>query len=117
VLDGRGVFLLAIAALCAVVLVDALLGSKAAIVGLLAVGPVVASFGATPRETAIVAVLALVVAVPLGLVVDDLSSGDLISRMAVVGVVGGLSIGIANATPPACRSSTASPACSPSPTL
>jgi PAS domain S-box-containing protein len=65
------------------------------LVGLFAVGPVVATFGATPSQTAVVAVVAVVLVVPLGLTVDDLGSTDLLIRLATVGLVGGLAVGIA----------------------
>jgi PAS domain S-box-containing protein len=89
------VFLLALLSLGVVAAIDLVAGSRAVLIGVFAVGPIVAAFGATPRETATVAVLAIVLAIPLGLTVDDLSSGDLATRLVALGLVSGLAVGIA----------------------
>src|SRR3954469_10089386 len=85
VLDGRGMFLLSLIAVCAVAVVDIAAGSRVTLVGLLAIGPVIATFGSTPAQTALVAALAVTLLIPLGLTVDDLSSSELLTRLVTVG--------------------------------
>src|SRR5689334_7277698 len=92
---NRGVFLLALLAVGAVAAIDAAAGSRAVLIGLFAVGPIVATFGATTRETAIVAVVAIALAIPLGLTVDDLDTGDLATRLLALGLISGLAVGVA----------------------
>jgi PAS domain S-box-containing protein len=93
--DGRGVFLLSLIAVCAVAAVDLAVGEQTVLVELLLIGPVVAAFGASPSHTAIVALFALGVAVPLGLTSDNFGTTDQLTRLAAVGLVGGLAVGIA----------------------
>jgi PAS domain S-box-containing protein len=93
--DGRGVFLLSLIAVCAVAAVDLAVGDDTVLVELLLIGPVVAAFGASPSHTAIVALFALAIAVPLGLTSDEFGSADQLTRLAAVGLVGGLAVGIA----------------------
>jgi PAS domain S-box-containing protein len=93
--DGRGVFLLSLIAVCAVAAVDLVVGEDTVLVELLLIGPVVAAFGASPSHTAIVALFALAIAIPLGLTADDFGSSDQLIRLAAVGLVGGLAVGIA----------------------
>ena len=93
--DGRGVFLLSLVAVCAVAALDIAVGDRAVLVELLLIGPVVAAFGATPGQTGIVALLALVLAIPLGLAGDAFGSVDHLAGLAAVGLVGGLAVGIA----------------------
>jgi hypothetical protein len=93
--DGRGVFLLSLIAVCAVAAVDLVVGDDTVLVELLLIGPVVAAFGASPSHTAIVALFALGIAVPLGLTSDEFGSADQLTRLAAVGLVGGLAVGIA----------------------
>jgi PAS domain S-box-containing protein len=93
--DGRGVFLLSLIAVCAVAAVDLAVGQDTVLVELLLIGPVVAAFGATPGQTAIVALFALAIAIPLGLTTDDFGSTDQLIRLAAVGLVSGLAVGIA----------------------
>jgi PAS domain S-box-containing protein len=92
---SRGVFFLALLSVCVVAVIDAAAGSRAVLIGLFAVGPIIATFGATAGETAIVAVLAVAFAIPLGLTVDDLGSGDLLTRIVALGLVSGLAVGVA----------------------
>jgi PAS domain S-box-containing protein len=93
--DGRGVFLLSLIAVCAVAAVDLAVGEDTVLVELLLIGPVVAAFGASPGHTAIVALFALAIAIPLGLTADDFGSSDQLIRLAAVGLVSGLAVGIA----------------------
>jgi PAS domain S-box-containing protein len=87
--------LLALAALVAVTVVDAVVGDRAVLVELLVIGPVVATFGASPRHTAIVATLAVLISIPLGAASDAFGSADHLTGLAAVALVGGLAIGIA----------------------
>jgi PAS domain S-box-containing protein len=91
----RGIFLLALAAVCAVAAIDVAIGHMAMIVKLLIIGPVIAAFGASTRHTAIVAVLALVASVPLALANDEFGSTDHVTSVLAIGLVGGLAVGIA----------------------
>jgi PAS domain S-box-containing protein len=93
--DGRGVFLLSLIAVCAVAAVDLAFGQDTVLVELLLIGPVIAAFGASPGHTAIVALFAVAVAIPLGLATDDFGSSDQLIRLAAVGLVSGLAVGIA----------------------
>jgi PAS domain S-box-containing protein len=95
VLDGRGVFLLSLVAVCAVAAIDLAVGTHTVLVELLLLGPVVAAFGASPGHTAIVALFAVAVAIPLGLTAEDFNSTDQLTSLAAVGLVGGLAVGIA----------------------
>jgi PAS domain S-box-containing protein len=93
--DGRGVFLLSLIAVCAVAAVDLAVGEDTVLVELLLIGPIVAAFGASPNHTAIVALFALAVAIPLSLTTDDFGSADQLIRLAAIGLVSGLAVGIA----------------------
>ena len=93
--DGRGVFLLSLIAVCAVAAVDLAFGQDTVLVELLLIGPVIAAFGASPGHTAIVALFAVAVAIPLGLATEDFGSSDQLIRLAAVGLVSGLAVGIA----------------------
>jgi PAS domain S-box-containing protein len=93
--DGRGVFLLSLIAVCAVAVVDLAFGQDTVLVELLLIGPVIAAFGASPGHTAIVALFAVAVAIPLGLATEDFGSSDQLIRLAAVGLVSGLAVGIA----------------------
>jgi PAS domain S-box-containing protein len=93
--DGRGVFLLSLIAVCAVAAVDLAFGQDTVLVELLLIGPVIAAFGASPGHTAIVALFAVAVAIPLGLATDDFGDSDQLIRLAAVGLVSGLAVGIA----------------------
>jgi PAS domain S-box-containing protein len=95
VLDGRGVFLLSLAAVCAVAAIDLAVGTHTVLVELLLLGPVVAAFGASPGHTAIVALFAVALAIPLGLTAEEFTSTDQLTSLAAVGLVGGLAVGIA----------------------
>jgi PAS domain S-box-containing protein len=93
--DGRGVFLLSLIAVCAVAAVDLAAGEQTVLIELLLIGPVIAAFGATPGHTAIVALFAIAVAIPLSLTTGDFGSSDDLVRLAAVGLVSGLAVGIA----------------------
>ncbi len=87
--------MLSLIAVCAVAAVDLAVGESTVLVELLLIGPVVAAFGASPSQTAIVALFALGVAIPLGLTSNDFGTSDQLTRLAAVGLVGGLAVGIA----------------------
>ena len=87
--------LLAVAAVCAVAVLDAALGTRAVLVELLVIGPILASLRGTPRETAAVAVLAFAVAVPLGVASDAFGSAEHVIGTGAVAVVGALAVAIA----------------------
>jgi PAS domain S-box-containing protein len=89
------VFLLSLIAVCAVAAVDLAVGDDTVLVELLLIGPVVAAFGASPTHTAVVALFALAIAIPLGLTNDEFGATDQLTRLAAVGLVGGLAVGIA----------------------
>ncbi len=93
--DGRGVFLLSLVVVCLIGAFDLLVGEHTVLIELLLLGPVVAAFGATSSQTAIVALFALGVAIPLTLINSDLGESDQLTRLAAVGLVGGLTVGIA----------------------
>jgi PAS domain S-box-containing protein len=88
-------FLASLVAICVVAAVDLALQADVILVELLVVGPVIAAFGASPRDTAIVAVLALVVSIPLGLAGDAFLSAEHVLAIAAVALVGVLAAGIA----------------------
>jgi PAS domain S-box-containing protein len=93
--NGRGTFLAALAAICVVVALDFAIQADAVLVELLVVGPVIAAFGAAPRDTAIVAVIAFVAAIPMGLASDSFGSTEHLIGVAAVAIVGALSTGVA----------------------
>ncbi len=93
--DGRGVFLLSLIAVCAVAAVDLAVGEDTVLIELLLIGPVIAAFGASPGHTAIVALFAIAVAIPLSATTGDFGSSDELTRLAAVGLVSGLAVGIA----------------------
>jgi PAS domain S-box-containing protein len=86
---------LALVAMAAVVAVDAALGSEAVLIELLVAGPLIAATGASPRQTLITAVIALVVAIPGGLWSDAFLSTIHIVGIGVVAVGGALAVVIA----------------------
>jgi PAS domain S-box-containing protein len=74
---------------------DAALGDREVLAELLVAGPLIAATGATVRQTAAVALLALACSVPAGLVSDAFGSGAHITGIVVVAVGGVLSLFIA----------------------
>jgi PAS domain S-box-containing protein len=91
---GRGAFLLGMAAVCLVAAIDVVLGERAVLVELLAAGPAIAALGATPAQTRVVALFAVLVAVPIGLVSDAFGSLDHLLGLAVVAVVGAIAVAL-----------------------
>ena len=87
--------MLALAAMAVVIAVDAAEGSMAVLAELLVLGPLIAATGATVRQTEAVAGLALLLAVPVGLLSDSFGSGAHITGMVVVAVGGLLALLIA----------------------
>jgi PAS domain S-box-containing protein len=93
--NERGTFLAALVALCAVTALDFAVQADAVFVELLVVGPIVAAFGATPRETAIIGVVAFLAAIPIGLASDSFGSAEHVVGVAAVAIVGALATGVA----------------------
>ena len=93
--DGRGAFLAALVAICAVVALDFAIQADAVLVELLVLGPIIAAFGASARDTAIVGVIAFLAAIPLGLAGDAFGSTEHVIGVAAVAIVGALSTGVA----------------------
>jgi PAS domain S-box-containing protein len=91
----RGTFLAALVAVCLVAAVDLAVQADAILVQLLVVGPVIAAFGASPRETAVVALIAFVASIPIGLAGDAFGSTEHLIGVAAVAIVGILSVGVA----------------------
>jgi PAS domain S-box-containing protein len=92
---SRGTFLLALAAVCLACIVDAALGARAVLVEFLMVGPLIAAMRASVAQTTVVAIIAVVVAIPLGLVSDAFGSTAHLGGLAAVAVVSGLAVAIA----------------------
>jgi PAS domain S-box-containing protein len=93
--NERGTFLAALVAICLVAGLDLALQADAVLVELLVVGPVIGAFGASPRDTAIVAVIAFFASIPLGLAGDSFGSAEHLIAVAAVAIVGALSTGVA----------------------
>ncbi len=81
--------------MAAVAAVDIAIGSAAVLAELLLVGPLIAATGSSPRQTLITAVIALVVAVPLGFASDAFFSTTHALGIGVVAVGGALAVVIA----------------------
>ena len=88
-------FLAALVAICAVTALDFGVQANAVFVELLVVGPIIAAFGATPRDTAIVGLIAFIAAIPIGLAGDSFGSAEHLVGVAAVAIVGALSTGVA----------------------
>jgi PAS domain S-box-containing protein len=93
--NGRGTFLAALLAICVVAALDFAIQADAVLVELLVVGPIIAAFGASPRDTAIVGVVAFVAAIPIGLAGDAFGSTEHLVGAAAVAIVGALATGVA----------------------
>jgi PAS domain S-box-containing protein len=93
--NERGTFLVALLAICLVAALDLAIQADVILVELLAVGPVIAAFGATPRDTGIAALIAFVAAIPLGLQGDSFLSTQHLIGIAAVAIVGALATGVA----------------------
>jgi PAS domain S-box-containing protein len=91
----RGTFLAALAAVCVVAVVDLALGADVIVLELLVVGPAIAALGASPRDTAFVAIFATVVSIPVALAGDGFLSFEHLIAIAATILVGVLAVGIA----------------------
>jgi len=91
----RRAFLLALAAMAVVVIVDISVDSYALLIQLLLVGPLIAATGATVRQTLLVSLLAVTVSVPLVAGTDAFGSGRHLVATAVLILGGTLSVLIA----------------------
>jgi PAS domain S-box-containing protein len=88
-------FLAALVAIFVVTALDFAVQANAVFVELLVVGPIIAAFGATPRDTAIVGLIAFLAAIPIGLAGDSFGSAEHLVGVAAVAIVGALSTGVA----------------------
>jgi PAS domain S-box-containing protein len=88
-------FLAALVAICVVAGLDFAIQANAVFVELLVLGPIIAAFGATPRDTATVGVIAVLAAIPIGLAGDSFGSAEHLVGVAAVAIVGALSTGVA----------------------
>ncbi|HZB06961.1 MAG TPA: SpoIIE family protein phosphatase [Thermoleophilaceae bacterium] len=88
----RRAFALGLVALAVIFAVDAALGSRAMLVELLVAGPLIAATGATVRQTLVVAVAALVLAIPGGLVSDAFLEVAHLVAIGIVAVGGALAV-------------------------
>jgi PAS domain S-box-containing protein len=93
--NERGTFVVALLAICAVTALDFAVEADAVFVELLVLGPIIAAFGAGPRDTAIVGVIAFLVAIPIGLAGDAFLSTEHLIGVAAVAIVGALATGVA----------------------
>ena len=91
----RRTLLIALGALLAATALDLALDAGALLVELLVVAPLVAATGLPPGRTALVAALALVVSIPLGLTGNDFGSAEHLAGVAVVAIGGALAVAIA----------------------
>ena len=82
--------------LVVVAVVDAALGARAVLLELLVAGPLIAATAASPRQTSIVALLALGLSIPLGLVSDAFGSAEHVLGVVVVAVGGAVSVLVAH---------------------
>jgi PAS domain S-box-containing protein len=88
-------FLAALVAVLLVAVLDVAVQADAIFVELLVVGPIIAAFGATPRDTAIVGVIAFLAAIPIGLAADAFGSAEHLVGVVAVAIVGALATGVA----------------------
>jgi hypothetical protein len=92
---SRGTFLLALAAVCLVAIIDTALGDRAVLVEFLIVGPLIAAMGASVPQTTGVALVSLLFALPLGLASEAFGSAEHLTGVLAVAVVGALTVAIA----------------------
>jgi PAS domain S-box-containing protein len=92
---SRGWFLLALAVVCLVAIVDAALGNRAVLVEFLIIGPLIAAMGTSGAQTTIVSLITIGVAIPLGLVSDAFGSPEHVTGVIAVVVVCALAVAIA----------------------
>jgi PAS domain S-box-containing protein len=88
-------FLAALVAIALVTALDFAVQADAVFVELLVVGPIIAAFGASPRDTAIVGLIAFLAAIPIGFAGDSFGSAEHLVGVAAVAIVGALSTGVA----------------------
>src|SRR5687768_222217 len=79
----RPLFALALLAMAVVAAIDIALGSRAVVVELLVAGPLIAATGASQTQTLIVSIIAIAIAIPLGL-----ASDAFFEAAHVVGIIG-----------------------------
>jgi PAS domain S-box-containing protein len=96
VASERGVFLLALAAVCIVAALEAALGARPVLAELLLAGPLIAALGASGRQACAVAVLALAAAIALGWASDAFGSAEHVASVIAVAVGGLLAVVVAS---------------------
>jgi PAS domain S-box-containing protein len=89
---SRRTVLLALAAVCLVTILDIAVGSRTVLVEFLLVGPVIAAMRASVAETTFVALVAVAVAIPLGLASDAFGSAEHVTGVIAVAVAGALAV-------------------------
>jgi PAS domain S-box-containing protein len=94
VADARGTFVLALGIVTVLAALAVALDEGASLVALLVAGPLLAAARAGPARTAIVALYAFALSVPLGLASDAFGSLHHLTGAAVVGVGGALAVAL-----------------------
>ncbi len=93
--DERSTFVVALAVVTAIAVLDLVVGDRAVLVELLIAGPLVAAAGTSPERTAVVALYALVLSLPLGLAGDTFGSLQHLVGVAAVATGGVLAVALA----------------------
>jgi len=93
-LSEKRIFLLAVGVVTVIAALDAAIGVHAVLIELTLLGPLVAAFGATTRHTALVAIYAFLVSIPLGFTSDSPGSTEHVSGVIVVALGGAFTVAI-----------------------
>jgi PAS domain S-box-containing protein len=94
-LSERGTLALASGLLVAIAALDAVVGERAVLIELLLLGPIVAATGASVRATALVALAAVALALPLGLTSDAFGSLEHLTSVLAVAIGGAIAVVVA----------------------
>ena len=92
--DAQGTFVLALGVVTAFAVLDVLLGEHAVLVELLVAGPLLAAVNTGPRRTAIVALYAFALSLPLGLAGESFGSLQHLVGVLSVAIGGGLAVAL-----------------------
>ena len=93
--DERSTFVVALAVVTAIAVLNLVVGDRAVLVELLIAGPLLAAAGTSPERTAVVALYALVLSLPLGLAGDAFGSLQHLVGVAAVATGGVLAVALA----------------------
>ena len=93
----QGAFLLALAAVCVVATLEAILGARPVLAELLLIGPLIAAAGASVRQASVVSALAVVASIALGWASDSFGSAEHVASVIAVAVGGLLSVAVSRA--------------------